>query len=124
MNTLVASYDGSVASLLLLCSQLCYEQFAEQNANPHYNGDISVLPSYAKLPEGYEQILVMKSPEFDFSKGSDFVEHVCRDQHIDLSDLKHLSSLAKIRDDVFFGFIIKSASNYVLAFRGTDTFDE
>jgi predicted lipase len=115
-----------MAKVLMLCSDLCYEQFTKGEEDPGYNGDISQLPSYSKLPGGYTQIGSLKAPEMDFTKGSDFVEKICRNNKFDVTNDKDLKSL-DVGKEVYFGFLLKaniSDGNNVIAFRGTQTVQE
>jgi hypothetical protein len=116
-----------LAKVLLLCSNLCYEQFEKQQSTPGYNGDISVLPGFSKLPAEYEQVGTLKAPEFDFSKGSNFVETICINGELNVEDKNALAQLPVKIKDVYFGFLLKSKQangRNIIAFRGTRTIEE
>ncbi len=118
------SYDHEVANLLMLCSNLCYEQYTRGQKDPHNNGDISKLPGYPNLPSGYTQVATLKAPELSFTRGSTFMSTIQSDTSFDVTDESALDGLAAGVREVYFGFILKSDNQNILAFRGTQTADE
>ncbi len=120
----MSSYDNHTAKLLMLCSNLCYEQFARAQKDPDYDGNISVLPSFDQLPAGYTQTATLKAPEFSFSRGSAFLKTVQNVSSFDVTDKEALDRLASGVREVYFGFILKSENQNILAFRGTQTAEE
>ena len=134
------NYDPEISKLATLCSQLAYEQYEQGLKNPDYDGSISQLPSFSKLPSGYKQILSLKSPQLDptclpqvkeafdslFNKKLSFEKplyHFLAGKIKTQLEHKFLDKILPVRSDsecsVYFGFILQSDSMNILAFRGT-----
>jgi hypothetical protein len=121
------AYQTDKAKLLVLCSNLCYEQFSLARQDPSYSGDISKLPSYPKLPDDYEQVGTLTAPEMNFGQGSAFVEKICRDPDFDVTNHGRLQVLKAGIEEMYFGFLLQSKAgkgNNIVAFRGTHTLGE
>jgi|GEM_PF-1748963 len=140
------NYNSDQAKIYIICSDLCSEQFEKGLKDKNYDGDITVLPSYKKLPRGYIQVAALKSPDLDFSLTSPIANIVLgKPGKIDLSLFKdlpktktpeHLETLTrKITQnikginfkDVYQGFVLqgtKVLNGHVVSLRGTKTLQE
>ncbi len=89
-------YNRERSKLLAHCCKLAVEQYEKGKKDPTYDG--SITP-----PAGYIQIAAFKAPEIDISTTSQARTSV--------------EELAK----VYFGFALTSATNNIIALRGTQT---
>ncbi len=129
-------YNSDLVKVYMTCANLATEQYEKGLKDPGYDGDLTVLPSYSKLPSSYTMTKAIKSRQIDFSPQSDLTVNVLKNldfgHGLKTETLETLEDdLAKIkeipRQEVYNGFILKGTQEnggHIVVFRGTHSIQE
>lgn len=102
-------YDRAISRLLIRCSRLGMEQFAQGQSDRRYDGSIRTLESFSRELEPYTQVATF-SVELDATTTL-------------LPDLSQLGTRIARRiippTPAFIGFVLASATHNIILFRGT-----
>ena len=104
-------YNRQMSKLLVRCCRLATEQYLQGVADPNYNGAIASLESYFPQLDEYEQIAT-----FQALRERSWLEPLIKKTF--------LRDLIPETDLIYHGFILKSSSNNIIVFRGTQEPDE
>ena len=104
-------YNRQMSKLLARCCRLATEQYLQGVAEPNYDGAIASLNSYFPQLDRYQQIATFQA----------FRERSWLEPVIKKTPLRNLIPKT---DLIYHGFMLKSSSNNIIVFRGTQEPDE
>lgn len=129
-------YDDDMVKAYMTCSNLATEQYQRGLKDKKYDGDIRVLPSYKKLPKGYEMVKALTSRQVDISvrgaaakaigKRLDPEKGFMAESFGDLEKEIKKYKLVSV-GDVYAGFVLKGSKEnggHIVCFRGTASAQE
>ena len=104
-------YDREMSKLLVRCCRLATEQYLQGVADPNYDGAIASLASYFPQLNKYQQIAT-----FQAIRERSWLEPIIK--KIGLGDFIPKTDL------IYAGFVLKSSTNNIIVFRGTQEPEE
>ena len=104
-------YNRQISKLLVRCCRLATEQYLQGVADPNYDGAIASLESYFPQLDRYQQIA-----SFQALRVRSWLEPVIKKTP--------LRNLIPKTDLIYHGFMLKSSTDNIIVFRGTQEPDE
>ena len=104
-------YNRQMSKILVRCCRLATEQYLQGVAAPNYNGAIASLDSYFSQLDEYKQIATFQTRR----------EHSLLEPIIKKTPLGNLIPETEL---IYHGYLLKSAKNSIIVFRGTQKLGE
>lgn len=130
-------YDREISQLLIQCSKIATQQYLTGKTISKYDGSIKKLPAYNSNLNSYTQIASFQGKESDISETVPVNLSTTKDDglgnfsdplqlNLDIAEQQvgqAIQEMVKITRQipVYLGFVLTSAKNNIIVFRGTQT---
>jgi predicted lipase len=126
-------YDANLSKRLIRFSKIATQQYLTGKTIPTYDGNIAQLPAYDKSFDNYRQIAAFQGKEAQVIDPIDVELNVREASELDpvgksLGEAEDqvgeaITTVVKVKKEVpvYYGFVLSSATENIIVFRGTQT---
>lgn len=126
-------YDANLSKRLILLSKIATQQYLTGKTIPSYDGNIAQLPAYDQSFDNYRQIAAFQGKEAEIVDPIDVRLTSQEATELDpvgksLGEAENqvgeaITTVVKVKKEVpvYYGFVLSSATEHIIVFRGTQT---